>query len=103
MNQDPEKSRQALEQEIKKYRNLQMVADTEAFQEYSKLLIETTVDKMLWAFTSGKDGDNVKSWEDFCKIRGEVVARLQPLQEVHGAEGMIEIFTRQLNDLYGMV
>lgn len=96
MDQNPEKAREAIKEEIKRYRDLQHVTDNEAFKAYSSLLIDTVVNKMIWAFTE----NNIKDWNDFCKLRGEIVARLQPLQEVHGAQAMIEQLTQQLNQYF---
>lgn len=96
METKPNDAKQAIQEDIKRYRELQAIADQEAFQAYSASLINTVVNKMIWAFTES----NIKDWNDFCKLRGEVVARLQPLQEVHGAQAMIDHLTEQLNSYF---
>lgn len=88
--QDPAKVERSIQEEITKLRALQSVADSEQFEAYFDFLLKTVAEKLLWAFTTGKDGDNIKNWDDFCKLRGEVVARLHPIQEVYGSTGMIE-------------
>lgn len=90
----------SLKEQIRAYRKLQKVAESDDFNEYFDLLIKTAADKMLWCFTTGKDGDNIKTWDDFCKARGEIVARLQPIQEVHGAGAVAEYMQQQLDSYY---
>ena len=82
--------------QIKEYRKLQDVANDENFETFFELQLKTVAEKMLWCFLSGKDGDNIKTWDDFCKAKGEVVARLHPIQEVYGAEHMIKYLEQQL-------
>lgn len=56
--------------------------------------------KMVYAFTTGKDGDNIKNWNDFCIVRGEIVARLQPIQAIYGAEATMAYLTDQLKTMF---
>lgn len=100
MAEDAQNAEQGIKEELKHYRRLQAIADTDEFKDYFDLLKRTVADKMLWAFSAGKDGDNIKNWEDFCKLRGEIVARLQPIQEVYGAEDMINFLLQQLDTWY---
>lgn len=93
-------TRDSIKEEILAYRSLQGIADSEGFEEFFKLLIKTVADKMIWTFTSGKDGDNIKNWEDFCKVRGEVIARLQPIQEIKGAKAIADHMQEQLDTYY---
>lgn len=93
----------SLQEEIKHYGKLKKVSQSQEVSELFDLMLKTTVDKMIWAFTTGKDGDNIKSWDDFCKVRGEVVARLQPIQEVRGAESMEKYLLEQLSGYYKQV
>lgn len=91
---------QNIKDQIKEYRKLQEVANDEAFQTFFDNQLKLVSEKLVWVFSAGKDGDNVKDWEDFCKVRGEIVARLQPIQEVYGAEAMIEYLNQQLEVYY---
>lgn len=97
---NPDTYRKDLNDQIKEYRKLQEVANDQAFKTFFDSQIKVVAMKMMHAFTSGKDGDNVKSWEDFVKVRGEIVARLQPIQEVYGAQAMIDYLTQQLDIYY---
>lgn len=92
--------KQDLEAQAKAYKKLQKIGQSQEFNDFFDFQLKTVAEKMLWAFTSGKDGDNVKNWDDFCKVRGEVVARLHPIQEVRGADAMIAHFKKQLDDYY---
>lgn len=91
---------EALKEEVKYYQKLKRVADSQEIKDFFDFQIKTVAEKMLWAFTSGKDGDNVKSWEDFCKVRGEVIARLHPIQEVRSAEATEAHLKEQLDKFY---
>lgn len=92
--QDPNK--QALKQEIEAYRKLASLGLTNEFQEYSNRLVKTVTDKMIFAFTS----DTVKTIEDYYKLKGEIVARLQPLQEVFEAGAMAQSLEERLKEYY---
>lgn len=90
----------ALEQQAKSFRDLSKIKDSKEFQLYFEEQLKVLSQKLVWAFTTGKDGDNVKNWEDFCRVRGEVVARLQPIQDVYAAKGIADHITQQLKDYY---
>lgn len=90
----------ALKNEIKSYEKLAKINDSDEVNELFELLIRTCADKMIWTFTTGKEGDNVKSWDDFCKVRGEIIARLQPIQDVRGSKGMVKYLREQLKTYY---
>lgn len=92
--------KKAQDEQIKAYEKLRKIADTDEFKDFFDFQLKTVADKMLWCFTTGKDGDNVKSWDDFCRVRGEIVARLHPIQEVNGAEAMKKYLKKQLDDYY---
>jgi len=92
--EDPNKK--ALEEEIKAYRKLQGVALTDEFKEFSDRLVKTVTDKMIYAFTS----DSIKSWEDYCRVKGEIIARLQPIQEVFEAGSMARSLEERLKEYY---
>lgn len=89
-------NKQALQEEIAAYRRLQTLGLTNEFQEYSERLIKTVSEKMIYAFTS----ESVKTLEDFYRIKGEVVARLQPLQEVFESGAMAANLETRLNEYY---
>lgn len=91
-----EASKKSLKEEIESYRKLQSVALTDEFQEYSNRLIKTVSEKMIYAFTA----DSIKTYDDFCRVRGEIIARLQPLQEVHGAGQIADSLDKRLKEFY---
>ena len=91
-----EPSKQALQEEIQAYRRLQSLGLTEEYQEYSNRLSKTVADKMIYAMTS----DNVKTLDDFYRVRGEVIARLQPLQEVFEAGAIANNLEARLKEYY---
>lgn len=95
-----EAARRELERQIKEFKKLQRISNSKEFSDFFDLLLKTAAEKMVWAFTAGKDGDNIKNWDDFCKVRGEIVARLQPIQEIRGAETMVKYIEQQLNTYY---
>lgn len=89
-----------LKQQITDYRKLQEVANDDAFNTFFDSQLKVVSEKLVWMISSGKNGDNVDNWNDFCKARGEVVARLQPIQEVYGAQAMIDYLSQQLETYY---
>ncbi len=92
--QDP--GQKALQDEIASYRRLQSLGLTNEFQEYSNRLIKTVTDKMIYAFTS----DSIKNMDDYYRLKGEIVARLQPIQEVFEAGAMAENLEARLKEYY---
>lgn len=97
---DAKNVEKGLQEQIKAYKKLQKIAESQEFQDYFDFQMKTVADKMLWSFTTGKDGDNVKNWDDFCRVRGEIVARLQPLQDVYGSKQMVNYLKQQLDMYY---
>lgn len=97
---DAKKLEQAQKEQIKAYTRLKRIADSPEFQDYFQFQLKTAADKMIWAFTTGKNGDNVQNWDDFCKVRGEIVSRLHGIQEVMGAEAMETYLKQQLDNYY---
>lgn len=93
---DEEKAKQALKDDIKNYSSLKAINKSEEFNTFFDLQIKTVAHKMMSLFT----GNGPKDWDEFCRIRGEVIAALYPIQEVRGAESMIKHLTEQLNQLY---
>lgn len=100
MSDDNQQAEANIKSQIKDYRQLQKVADDEAFKTFFDNQLKLVADKLVWMISTGKEGDNINSWNDFCKARGEIVARLQPIQEVYGAEAMVNFLTQQLNQYY---
>lgn len=83
-------------EQLKHYKKLKAISKSTEFNDYFDYQIELVADKLIWGFTS----DNIKSWEDFCRVRGEIVARLQPIQEIYGAESMLKTLQAQLDTYY---
>ena len=100
MQVDPEKQREAVKEELRRYSKMSRVKDSEEIQELFDLLLRTVAMQMMTAFATGKDGDNIKNWDDFCSVRGEIRARLQPIQEIYGSEYMVKHLTEQLKNSY---
>lgn len=94
--QDAEQAKQALKDDIKNYRGLRAINNSDEFNTFFDLQVKTVAHKMMTLFT----GTGPKDWDEFCRIRGEVVAALYPIQEVRGADAMIKHLTEQLNQLY---
>lgn len=91
---------QELQKQTEEAQALDNLKQLPGFDAYADLMIKTVADKMLWGFSTGKSGDNIQNWDDFCKLKGEVVARLQPIQDVYGAKHMIDYLRKQLQDYY---
>jgi hypothetical protein len=87
---------QQLKKDIQAWKKLQSVAMTDEFDQLRNTLVKTVTGKMMLAFT----GDSIKTIEDFYKVKGEVVARLQPLQEITGAGEIAEQLEKQLKENY---
>lgn len=87
----------AMREEIEAYRKLQDIAVTDEFDQFAAKLTKIVVDKMIYAFTNERA---VTSMEDFYKIRGEIIARMQPLQEIGQAEAMARQLEERLKEFY---
>lgn len=103
--ENPEEYKQAAEEQIKALKKLQRVAQAEEFNEYFDLLLKTVTDKMLWVFMSGVNADktvrpNIQNWGEFCQARGEIMATLQPIQQIHGVGPIIEHLQQNLDNYY---
>ncbi len=96
MPDDGKQAQDAIEKDLRGYRALNQVNKNPDFDVFFDLLLKTCSDKMVWAFT----GDNIKSYDDFCKVRGEVVSYLFPIQEVRSASSMAKHLQDQLNEYY---
>jgi hypothetical protein len=86
-----------MESDLKALSKLRKIDQSQEFNDYFDLILDTAAKKMFTAFV----GDNVKTWDDFLKVRGEVVAYLFPIQEVRGADAMEKQIKEQLNSYYG--
>ena len=85
-----------LEKDRRFYKKLNDLNGKEEFEALFDLALQTVGQKMFYAFTS----DQIKNWEDFCKVKGEVYGLLYPLQEVRSAEAMQQQLTEQLKNFY---
>lgn len=92
---DIAKHKKSAEDQIRAYKKYQEL-DNDHFAVFAEMVIKTVADKMVWSFV----GDNIKSWDDFCKVRGEIVAYLYPIQEVKGAKAMAQHLSQQLKEFY---
>lgn len=96
---DPRSTKQQAEAIVKEknaYAKLAKLGKSAELNEFLDLLIKTTAEKMVWSFTS----DNVKTWDDFLKVRGEIVSYLFPIQEIRGAGAMEKHLKEQLDTFY---
>lgn len=91
------KREEGIKRDIKALDKLRKINQSDEFNDYFDLILKTAGEKMIWAFT----GDNVKTWDDFLKVRGEIVAYLYPIQEVRGADAMKKHLEEQLRNFYG--
>jgi len=91
-----DKPEEGIKKDINAYRKLKSINGSTELDAFMDLLIKTTAEKMLYAFTN----DNIKSIEDFYKVRGEVISYLYPIQEVRGADTMIKHLEEQLKQFY---
>lgn len=86
----------ALDDEIKSYSKLERINDSAEFNDFFALQIDTVTQKMLTLFT-GKGPGN---WDEFCRIRGEIVAMLYPIQQIRGAKVVKRQLREQLDTYY---
>lgn len=93
-------TKQAFEDQLKAYRKLENIKDTAEFKDFFEFQVKLVVDRILWTFMSGKEGDNVKNWDDFCKVRGQIMASLIPIQEIYGATALKQQVKQQIDSYY---
>lgn len=86
----------ALEQELKSYSKLDKINNSDEFNDFFDLQVDTVTKKMLDCFT----GTGPQSYDEFCRIRGEVIGILYPMQQVRGAKVIKKQIREQLNDYY---
>jgi hypothetical protein len=94
---EAEQHQQAINEQLKVYARLNRINKSQEFNDFFDLIQRTVADKMIWAFT----GDNIKTIDDFYKIRGEIISYLYPLQEIRGAEALSKQLKEQLESYYG--
>lgn len=85
-----------IKSDLRALEKLKRINGSQEFNDYFDLILKTASEKMVWAFV----GDNVKTWDDFLKVRGEVVSYLFPIQEVRGADAMEKHLKEQLDSYY---
>lgn len=93
---DPKKHEEALKKDLANYKKLDKINSSDEFDIFFKLQIDTVVQKMLACFT----GTGPANWDEFCRIRGEVVGMLFPIQQVRGSKVLIKQMTENLNEYY---
>ena len=86
----------SLNEQLKLYSKLRKINGSAEFNDFFDLIINTAANKMIWAFT----GDNIKTMDDFYKVRGEVISYLYPIQEIKGADAMSKQLREQLSQYY---
>lgn len=94
---DEEKTQKdALESDIKAYKKLDKINQSPEFDTFFNLQVDTVAQKMLSCFT----GSGPKDWNEFCRIRGEVIGILYPIQQIRGSKVLVKQLTEQLNAYY---
>ena len=96
MEQDATRAKQSIEKDINAYRKLKNIPNHEGMNDFLDMLLKTAAEKMVWSFLEG----NVKSYEDFIKVRAEVTSYLYGIQEVRGADAMVKHLEQQLKQYY---
>lgn len=93
---DVKQVEKALNEELKNYKKLERINKSDEFNDFFELQMATVVQKMLSCFT----GKGPEDWDAFCRIRGEVVGMLYPIQQVRGAKAMQKQIQAQLDTMY---
>jgi hypothetical protein len=93
---DEAKQKDAINEDLRAYKKLEKINNSQEFDDFFQLQITTVVQKMLSCFT----GKGPQNWDEFCKIRGEVVGMLYPIQQVRGAKVMAQKLQEQLDAYY---
>lgn len=94
---EAEQHKSAINDQLKVYARLNRINNSQEFNDFFDLVQRTVSEKMIWAFT----GDNIKTMDDFYKVRGEIISYLYPMQEVRGAEALSKQLKEQLESYYG--
>lgn len=85
----------ALTEDLKAYKKLDRINQTEEFDAFFQLQIATVVQKMLSLFTG-----QPKTHDEYLALRGEIVAYLYPIQQIRGAKVMAKQLQEQLDNIY---
>lgn len=93
---DPDAAKTEMLNQIGEFDKLSKLADNDDVKALFDYQIKVAAQKMVHLFTS-KD---VKSWDDFCLLRGEIIARLEPVQTVYTAEAASKQLQAQLREMF---
>lgn len=91
-----DKREDALKQDLKAYQKLENINKSQEFDDFFNLQLDTVTQKILSCFT----GQGPQNWDEFCRIRGEVIGMLYPIQQVRGAKVMQNQIKEQLDAYY---
>lgn len=95
---DPEKG---LKEDLKAYKKLDKINDSQEFNDYFQYQITQVVQKMVSCFTEPGDKSKApKNWDEFCRVRGEILAALVPIQQIRGAKFVTKQLQEQLDQMY---
>lgn len=89
-------TKRALEQDLKNYTKLDKINGSEEFEAFFDLQMDLVVKKMLECFT----GKGPQTYDEFSRIRGEVLGMLVPIQQVRGAKFLKKQIKQQLDEYY---
>jgi hypothetical protein len=93
---DEKQAKDALEKDLKNYKKLERINKSDEFNDFFDAQVTTATLKMLSCFT----GKGPQNWDEFCRIRGEVVGILYPIQQVRGAKVAQQQLRDQLDNIY---
>ena len=96
MNDDPHQLKESMEAELKSYSKLEKINKSDEFNDFFDLQMDTAVQKMLSVFT----GKGPANWEEFARVRGEVIGILVPIQQIRGAKFVKKKIQEQLTEYY---
>lgn len=94
--QQAKAQKEAVESEFVNYTKLDRINDSEEFNAFFDLQIDTASQKIMSLFT----GNGPKDWNEFCRIRGEVIGIIYPIVQIRGANVMKDQLKDQLNSYY---
>lgn len=97
--EDDKKAKQyedALKEDIKAYKKLDKINGSDEFNDFFAFQITTVTKKIMDCFA----GEGPKNWDEFCKLRGEVIGILLPIQQVRGAKVVSDQLQQQLDTMY---
>lgn len=93
---DDQKQKEAWQEDLKAYKKLDKINNSAEFDDFFQYQITQVVQKMLSVF-SGKGPAN---WDEFCRLRGEVLGMLVPIQQVRGAKYVAKQLQEQIDTYY---